>query len=243
MFLFRRKPRGPEIWDYPDRESLNRSGAAFVREMARLRTRKGEPFTICISPAREVLDLCELLPYGPQHAAMQWDLVHLFWAWDKRAVEGAGESLFHTSQTRLRERLPIPDTNLHPIPVNKGEESAVALYEQEMERFFRTSVSPHTLPPWDMLLLDVGAGGKLGALDTGDPALDKPSRWASPLQDGSVGLTLRAMEGAENALLIATGASLREMVDLARAPDERFRTLPAGAIAPRGRRVWLTDQM
>ena len=118
---------------------------------------------------------------------------------------------------------------------------AIALYEQELEAHFRMPVSQGA-PPWDMLLLDVGGDGSLGALGPEDPALDMPSRWIARLQNGAVGVTRHALEGADNALLLATGDESRGVLQAARAPDDAFKQLPAGGFSPRGRRVWLTDR-
>lgn len=242
MFFFKRKPRGPEIWDYPDLQSLCRSGAAYVREMARLRLREAEVFSLCIDPTPVVLSLCELLPTGPLHAALDFSRVHLFWAWERTGpADSAGQAL-EAVRRQLLQRTPFPPENLHPIPVQHGVENAVALYEQELERFFQLPVSPRQAPPWDMLLLSVGADGSLGALQPGSPALDLPERWVTALPDGRVALTLHALEGARNALLPAVGAQLRPLLERARQPDSEFRDLPAGGFAPAGRRVWLMEQ-
>lgn len=253
MFSFlKRKPRGPEIWDYPDLDALCRSGAAFVRGIARLAVKQRGVFRLCVSAAPNVLALCQMLPRGTRQSALEWDAMHLFFAWERRDdANPDGEALGRT-RLSLLDTTPLREKNVHSIAVKKGIENAVALYEQDLERHFQMSVSSvssvssasalsPTPPPWDMLILDVNADGGLGGLLPGDPALDAPARWVAPLRGGAVGLTLRALEGAANALLLATGEEARSIVAQARTPDETFRTLPAGGFSPAGRRVWLTD--
>lgn len=238
--LFKRRPRGPEIWEYPEFDALCRSGAAFVRGIARMAVKQRGVFRLCISAAPNVLALCRMLPHGMRQNAMEWSAVHLFWAWE--VLEGDAQIPLALERTRqhLLETTPVPEKNLHPIPLQQGVDTAIACYEQELEAHFRKPVSQGP-PPWDMLLLDVNADGSLGALAPDEPALDMPSRWVAQLAGGALGLTLHALEGAENALLLATGRETSEVVAAARTPDEDFKRLPAGGFSPRGRRVWLTD--
>lgn len=238
--LFKRKPKGPELWEYPDQDALSRSGAAFVRGIARMAVKQRGVFRLCISAAPNVLALCRMLPQGMQQNALDWDTVHLFFAWERKDEDTGLPLALEMVRQHLLPVAPLAEKNLHPLPVLQGRANAVALYEQDIEHHFQTPVSP-TPPPWDMLLIDVGADGSLGALAPGDPALDMPSRWVSPLQNSAVGLTLHALEGAGNALLLATGSDAAEMANWARLPDENFKYLPAGGFSPRGRRVWLTD--
>lgn len=239
MFFFKRKPRGPEIWDFPDLDALIRSGAAFVREMAHLAVRQRGCCNVCISASPEVLQLCAALPFGPQHAAIDWSRLHVFWAWERSlSAEDCAESALQRTKRALRNTQ-LPGVNLHPIPMEHGTARAVAGYEHELERHFQQSASIEP-PPWDILLIDVGADGGLGGLLPGDPALNKPTRWAAALSHGGVGLTLRALEGARNALLLAAGPDKHSIAARARTPDPAFKELPAGCFTPMGRRIWLT---
>jgi len=241
MFSFlKRKPRGPEIWDYPDLDALARSGAAFVRGIARVAVKQRGVFRMCISAAPNVLALCSMLPQGMRQNALDWDAVQLFFAWERMDPDtGLPLALEQTREHLLRVGS-LPEQNLHPWPLQQGADNAVALYEQELERHFGMPVSA-TPPPFDMLLLDVAPDGSLGALAPGDPALDMPVRWAATLSGGAVGLPLHALEGASNSLLLATGEDCAGIVQAARSPGDTFRDLPAGRFSPQGRRVWLTD--
>lgn len=239
--LFKRRPRGPEIWEYPELDALCRSGAAFVRGIARMAVKQRGVFRLCISAAPNVLALCRMLPHGMRQNAMEWSSVHLFWAWEALESDSQAPLALERTRQQLLETAPVPEENLHPIPVQQGADSAIASYEQELEAHFRMPVSQGP-PPWDMLLLDVGGDGSLGTLPPEDPALDMPARWVARHAGGALGLTLHALEGAENALLLATGQETAAIMAAARAPDEGFKRLPAGGFSPRGRRVWLTDQ-
>ena len=168
------------------------------------------------------MQLCAALPFGPQHAAIDWSSLHVFWAWERSlSAEDSAESALQRTKRALRNTQ-LPGVNLHPIPMEHGTARAVAGYEHELERHFQQSASIEP-PPWDILLIDVGADGGLGGLLPGDPALNKPTRWAAALSHGGVGLTLRALEGARNALLIAAGPDKHSIAARARTPRPRVQ--------------------
>ncbi len=262
MLFFKRRPRGPEIWDFSNATDLCRSGAAFIREMLLLQMRSNGGVSLCLSASPPVLRICELLPEAPRQGALLWERLHLFWAWE-RAVpddDAAAFSAFELTRRALLSRVQWPEENIHPIPLAQDPETARLEYAQALGAFF--GPGPRDTPPaWDMVVLEVDERGGLAGLPLTSGA--GPERGAEPGADGEappslaspfltpgydacpgarLALPLDMFAGARNVLVVAMGASSKPVVAAARAGGEALEAYPASRFTPQGRLVWLTEQ-
>ncbi len=247
MLFFKRRPRGPEIWDFRNATDLCRSGAAFVREMLLLRMRSNGGVSLCISASPPVLRICELLPEAPRQGALLWERLHLFWAWERasRDADAAAFSAFELTRRALLSRVQWPEANIHPIPLVQNPETARQEYAATLGAFFGSE--PRETPPaWDMVILEVDEHGGLAGLPLASAAGDGPTPVSAPGYEPCPGarlaLPLDMFAKARNVLLVAMGASVQPVVAAARAGGEALERYPASRFKPKGRLVWLTEQ-
>jgi 6-phosphogluconolactonase/glucosamine-6-phosphate isomerase/deaminase len=255
MLFFKRRPRGPEIWDFSNATDLCRSGAAFIREMLLLRMRSNGGVSLCLSASPPVLRICELLPEAPRQGALLWERLHLFWAWERAGQDddAAAFSAFELTRRALLSRVQWPEENIHPIPLAQDPETARQEYAQALGAFFGSG--PRETPPaWDMVVLEVDERGGLAGLPltygTGPEAEPGADGEAPPFLTSGyaacpgarLALPLDMFAGAHNVLVVAMGAAAQPVVAAARAGGEALEAYPAGRFKPQGRLVWLTEQ-
>lgn len=253
MLFFKRRPRGPEIWDFRNATDLCRSGAAFIREMLLLRMRSNGGVSLCLSASVPVLRICELLPEAPRQGALLWERLHLFWAWE-RAPQTAQDpdaafSAFELTHRALLSRVQWPEENIHPIPLAQDPETARREYAAALGAFF--GPGPRETPPaWDMVVLEVDERGGLAGLPLTSGAEPGADGEAPPFLTSGyeacpgarLALPLDMFAGAHNVLVVAMGGAARPVVAAARAGGVALEASPASRFKPQGRLVWLTDQ-
>ncbi len=250
MLFFKRKPRGPEIWDFADTTALVRSGAAYVREMLLLGMRSRERVGLCVSAVEPVLRICELLPEAPRQGALQWERIHIFWAWERGEpvdCSAASPSLkaFELVRRSLLSRVPLPDRNIHPLPDNSRPENL-----KEYGRLVRNCLGPadeDAPPTWDVTLLDLDEqGGLAGLPGTGAGALDTPLLLPegdyAPCLGKRLGFGLDSFLGSANVIVVASGRHAAPYVRAARKVGDGVEAGMAASFKPSGRLVWFTDQ-
>jgi len=165
-----------------------------------------------------------------------WERVHLFQVDERDAPAGDPErNLFHLKEA-LIERIPIPDVNVHPMPVEEEDLAEGARrYEATLRQFAGTP------PVLDLVQLGLGEDGHTASLFPGDAALRivDAEVAVSGLHKGRrrMTLTFPAIDRARQVLWLVTGAGKSAPLERLLAGD---RSIPAGRVL-RSRAVLLAD--
>ncbi len=154
-------------------------------------------------------------------------------------------------------RVPVPSQNVHPVPAETAspEEAAIA-YEKILRESFRPEGKGGSLgegkdfPPFDLIVLGIGADGHTASLFPGDRVLEEQERWVASVSNprGSpsvprVTLTLPVINKARCVLFLVSGAGKGEVIDLImNDPETASRLYPAARVRPEGRTLWLLDE-
>ena len=156
---------------------------------------------------------------------------------DERAVPDGDERRNWTHIRRsFVDRLPIPEANLHPMPVLAAPEPAAREYAAALARVAGTP------PVLDCALLGLGDDGHTASLVPNDPVLDVDDRdvaWtAAPYQDTQrMTLTFPCLARARHLVWLVAGDGKAEMVARAQRGD---RSIPAGRL-PTAQAEWFLD--
>jgi 6-phosphogluconolactonase len=208
-------------------------------------------FTVALSGGSTPKGLYALLAEEPYRTQVPWSLVHVFWGDERCVPPDHADSNYKLAYAALLAKVPLPETNIHRVPTERGDcAGAAADYAQELVTFFH--LEGRALPHFDLLLLGVGDDGHTASLFPGKPALEErdalvvsspPGRL--PPQVDRVTLTLPVLNAARHVVFMATGVGKREIVTriLAGVEATEGDLLPAQRVRPAGGTLtWITDQ-
>jgi 6-phosphogluconolactonase len=224
-----------------DPEELARAAAGeFTRlaiEAARLRGR----FVVALSGGTTPAAAYSLLtavagPGAVFRARVPWDRVHVLWG-DERHLPGGDPDRNETMARReLLARVPIPESQVHPVPPPPLPAAAAAeAYEAALRGVF--PLPPGGWPRFDLVLLGLGADGHVASLFPGDPALRETTRLAAAVRAPAapaerITLTPPVFRHAGAILLLVSGAAKAEALRAALSDEGPPDAAPARLVRP-----------
>lgn len=182
-----------------------------------------------------------LLAEEPYRSRIPWDRLHVFLVDERHVPLDHPDSNFGMIRQALLDRVPVPATNLHPMPTDGGPEECAARYRDELAAYF--GGDPER---FDLAVLGMGPDGHTASLFPGhavEAAASVAAIYDSPKPPPTrLTLTLPVLNRAAQVLFLVTGADKRAAV----AQVLREGTaghLPAGWVMPSGiAPAWLVDR-
>ncbi len=243
----------PEVSYFPDLESLSLEAARFIFQAGLKGVAEKGLFTIALSGGKTPCRLYEILSRPPFLNQMPWDRIHFFWGDERCIPPDHPESNYLLDFQTLLSRTPLPEKNVHRIPVEKGPGPSVALeYEKELYHFLPADTllgsreGPRPIPSIDLILLGLGKDGHTASLFPGDPALKENEHLTafvprSPLAPflPRITLTLPLINQAGCVLFLVSGSEKTEVVKAILTNPESCRDrYPAALVIPQGKVCW-----
>lgn len=184
-----------------------------------------------------------LASLAERSTVIDWSRVHLWWGDERFLPEGDGDRNETGARRALIDHMPIPPSNVHPMPSDRGQgaDAAARAYADELAAYS----SDGFVPDFDIVMLGMGPEGHVASLFPGMAALHSASSTVAITDSPKpppvrVSLTLRAIRAARQVWVVASGPGKADAVCLALAPGTPAEVCPAAAA--RGREatiVWL----
>ncbi len=207
----------------------------------------------CISTAIAARGICAIALAGgstpkPLYEAISkqplpWDKIHVFWGDERYVPPEHPDSNQLMARTAWLNKVPIPASNIHPIPTNQSDPAvAASKYEQELLEFFQLSSG---LPVFDLILLGMGDDGHTASLFPHTAALKVSDRAVTVgNKDGQprITFTYPLINQARCVMFLVAGASKRAALAQIFAPVADASTYPSRLIQPQGTLWWLLDR-
>lgn len=214
-----------------DAEALARRVAGFVT--ARASSASGR-FSLSLSGGATPKRAYELL--ADSAASLDWQKVHLFWGDERFVPPDHQDSNFRMAREALIDRVPIPTTQVHPIPTDSASpKEAASLYEATLQGFYGSKTLDPERPLFDVTLLGLGEDGHTASLFPGTSALGERGAWVTSIvgvkPEPRISLTYPALQSSRVILFVVSGANKRDILARVLAND---MTLPAARLATRG---------
>jgi 6-phosphogluconolactonase len=203
-------------------------------------------FTLVLSGGSTPRPVYEFLASDRYSHRIDWERTHLFWGDERLIPPDHPDSNYEMAYELLVSRVPIPDENVHPVPVDDIPPERVAIeYEKELRTFFKADVGG--FPQFDLILLGMGVDGHTASLFPGDPALYERKRWVVAI-DGKKGLppvprvtlTLPVINSAARVAFLINGEEKKMIMDeILSNPDDSAQKYPAARVNPNGKLSWI----
>jgi 6-phosphogluconolactonase len=210
-----------QIHTYATADEVAQQAAKLVATMARAVVQERGRFVMAVSGGQTPWQMLRALV----NENVPWQQLHVFQVDERIAPEGDPDRNF----THLRECLapaPLPEANLHPMPVNAAD--LVAATDEYAESIRNVTGGDGV---FDLIHLGLGADGHTASLVPGDPVLDFDDRDVAlcGVYQGRRRMTLTypILNRAKAILWLATGSSKVEMLRRLQALD---KTIPAGLV-------------
>ena len=261
--------RAPEIWIGEDGEALAREGARRVAESARRAITARGRFVIALAGGNTPRRLFQLLSHVE---SIDWTRVHVCFSDERMVAHDSADSNYKMAYETLLSVVPVPPSQVHPVPTDGTVEEAAQRYDQILR-----SVLPQAEPRLDLALLGMGADGHTASIFPGsrllagvddDFLLDDPEtgplrsdlptpsldsfgseRLCAPVYDAPkppaqrVTMTPYVLNLARQVIVLVAGDDKVAAVSAALESDARVAEIPIRAIAPvTGELVWLLDR-
>ncbi|MGH6821742.1 MAG: 6-phosphogluconolactonase, partial [Methylocella sp.] len=191
---------------------------------------------LCLSGGSTPKRIYELLGAEDMGALLDWQKIHLFWGDERFVPPDHQDSNFRMAREALIDYVPIPATQVHPIPTGcASPEEAAGRYEATLQDFYGRKTLDPERPLFDVTLLGLGEDGHTASLFPGTRALDERDAWVTAIigvkPEPRISLTYPALESSRVIVFIVSGANKREILARVLANDE---ALPAARLATRG---------
>ena len=185
----------------------------------------------------------ELLATEEYSKRIPWRRVHLFWGDERFVPHDDPKSNYRMTREALVSKVPLPETNVHPIPIDGTPEDAAARYERLLQDEYGAMAFDPARPLFDVNFLGLGENGHTASLMPGQPVLGERRRWVAPLPHGApearITLTYPALESSRFVAFLVSGAKKAEVLKAVRSgPSD----LPAARLKPHGELLWFVDR-
>lgn len=203
-------------------------------------------FTIALSGGSTPKNLYTLIAANAS-TTLPWDKMFFFWGDERHVPPDNPDSNYRMAKETLLSKVPIPPSNIFPVPAeNPDAAAAVEAYEQTLRKFFNLSAGAS--PRFDLILLGMGPDGHTASLFPETAALQEKSRlvaanWVEKLKTSRITFTLPVLNAARCVAFLVSGSDkaevLREVLE-GNAPPERY---PSKLVRPSdGKLIWFVDR-
>ncbi len=175
--------------------------------------------------------------------AIRWGETHVFLADERFVPYEHADSNFGMLSETLFNRVPLPSSQVHPIPIEEATpEKAAVRYEEEIRKFFE--LAPGEFPRFDLILLGIGKDGHTASLFPGTPVLGNRESLAATVRldekrHHRITLTLPVLNRSANVVFLARG---KEKASIVERVLKRDPVLPASRVRPvRGEVFFVLD--
>jgi 6-phosphogluconolactonase len=244
----------PDLIVLPDPEVLAGRAAEEFASAAAEALARNPVVRVALAGGSTPRRLYEILARDPFRGRIPWPRVDLFWGDERCVPPDHPDSNFHLVREALVEPLGTGGPNVHRIPVElaaadatEGPDVAARAYEAEIARAFGVPLAGQP-PVFDLVLLGLGPDAHTASLFPGSPAVRERVRWVVGVRGAPkppsdrVTLTPALINRATAVIFLVAGedkaAALATVLEGTPDPER----LPAAAIRPAGRLLWLVDR-
>jgi 6-phosphogluconolactonase len=230
---------------FQDGDALSRAALDELLRIVSNAVKERGRFAIALAGGHTPAKLYQMWAQGEKTGTQTpWERVHLFWGDERYVPYDDPASNYRMARESLIAHVPIPASNVHPMPTDAPQpEKAAEAYEGELSRFFGAGT-----PAFDVQLLGLGVEGHTASLFPGSPALEEKARWvaaavAAVEPPQRLTLTLPVLNQARNTFFLVTGADKRPIIAALRGQSAQGSgAYPASRVQPNGPVVWFLDE-
>jgi len=175
--------------------------------------------------------------------ALPWEQLHVFWGDERYVSPDHPDSNQLMARTAWLDSIPIPATNVHPMPT-AGADPVADAERAEAELRAAFGLAAGDIPTFDLILLGIGDDGHTASLFPHTPALNVHDRLVTVGNKGDnqrLTLTVPVLNAARRVLFLVAGANKRPALAEILGTTGDAAAFPARLVQPTGELRWLLD--
>ena len=227
---------------YDDALAVSKAVAdLLVTEAEKAVDHKGR-FSVVLSGGSTPKKLYELLATSEFKNRLPWQQIDIFWGDERFVPRDDDRNNAKMALDTLLNHVPVPEKNIHPIPIAITPRESASEYEKLLHNYFHNEE-----PVLDLILLGLGENGHTASLFPGTSVIEKKNLWVSEVyveEQNMYRITLTApiINKARNVVFLVTGANKAEIVSNVLQGMYQPRVWPAQIIKPaNGNLFWMLD--
>jgi 6-phosphogluconolactonase len=228
-----------------DVESLARTVAEWLRDWASDAVTQRGRFTIAMAGGSTPKSLYQLLASYEYRDALPWAQTIAFWGDERYVPQDHEDSNYRMTREALLDHVPIPESNVYPVPTHLEPPDAASTYEAQIREVFGT-LAPE-VPVFDVILLGIGADGHTASLFPHTEALDVDhhlvvENWVPQQNAMRITFTIPVLHEARHVVLMAAGVEKAEAIARAVEGEQNLAETPSQCLRDaRGNTIFLID--
>jgi 6-phosphogluconolactonase len=227
---------------FPTIDDLNIAAAKFIVDIANKAIAEKGKFIISFSGGHTPVKLYSILAKHPFREQIEWKKTFIFWG-DERCVPlDDAQNNAHEAKVTLLDKVKIPPSNIHVIPVNLTPAEAANKYELEIKDFFGNEPMQ-----FDLVLLGLGENGHTASLFPGAKILKEQAEGVREVfveeeKMSRITMTAPLINQAHHILFLVTGDKKAEILENVMWVPYQPEKYPAQLIKPvHGDLRWFAD--
>ena len=227
-----------------DLNHLYRRGADIFSWVAGECVRSRGRFTVAISGGSTPRPMHRMLCEEPYLTAIPWKSTVIFWVDERCVPVDDPASNYGTARADFLDTVPIPDSQVHPMPRDLPPREGASLYERELVHWPQHQTDG--IPIFDLICLGIGTDGHTASLFPGQEALTETKRLVVSVTGGNpnverLTLTLPLINQAREIVFMVSGKEkATTLKGILEGPPGIY---PAQLIQPvHGNLTWLLDR-
>jgi 6-phosphogluconolactonase len=199
-------------------------------------------FRVALSGGSTPKALYSLLASEEFRDRFPWRQVSWFWGDERFVPYDHPESNYRMAREAMLAKVPVPPTNIFPIPTDGEPETAARHYERTLQEAYGAPTLDPSRPFLDIVLLGMGDDGHTASLLPGDKLLEERNRWVAAVTHGRpevrITMTYPVIESSRHVAFLVAGTGKAAMLSAIRAGGSR---VPSARVRPLGELIWFAD--
>ena len=201
-------------------------------------------FVAAVSGGSTPRGMFRILAEEPYVLEIPWDKMHIFWVDERCVPENDAASNYGAAKKDFLNRVPIPKTQVYPMPGRLPPKTGAQTYQKALMAFFHLKCGQ--FPTFDKIFLGMGDDGHIASLFPGHSATDEEKKLVVAVKGGDpyvsrLTMTLPVLNGSRQIIFLISGKAKAAAVKMVFEGDQA--PLPAKKIhALDGDVTWLLDR-
>lgn len=187
---------------------LSQNAANLFHQTAKESIDRRGRFVVAISGGTTPRRMHRMLAEEPHGSATPWDRTYIFWVDERCVSENDPASNYGRAKKDFLNTVPVPETQVYPMPSELPPKYGAQKYEQTLIEFFKLEAG--RFPTFDLIFLGIGADGHIASLFPGHRTVNEEGKMVVAVKGGNpnvnrLTLTLPVLNRARQIVFLISG--------------------------------------